>query len=84
MKDNHKKPLPWCPTKSQVHQIYVKVNRDTLKDEIFEAMQKHRNKTFDEIKNIRTLLHPEWVKIVRFLGIPNGYYPPDGFFDNPE
>ncbi|SHJ45034.1 hypothetical protein [Aquimarina spongiae] len=84
MRENNKKPLPWCPTKEQVHTIYVQVSTKTLRDEIFAAMQEHRKKSFDQIKNIKKLLHPEWVKIVKFLGIPNGYYAPDGFFDMPE
>lgn len=80
----NKKPLPWEPTKSQVHRIYLKQNRKLLLAEIYAAMELYRKKSFDEIKNVRTLLHPEWAKIVRFFGVPNGYYAPEGFFDGIE
>ena len=78
-----KKPLPWCPSKSEVYRIYVKVNQLSIRDEIVSIMQSHRNKQESEVKNIRNLLHPEFVKLVKFLGIPQGYYAPEGFFDEP-
>ncbi|WP_271765952.1 hypothetical protein [Aquimarina algiphila] len=82
-KTNNKRPLPWSPSKSEVFRIYVKLNQVTVKEEIREIMIKHRNKTEDEVRNVRILLHPEFVSIVKLFGIPQGYYPPDGFFDQP-
>ncbi|WP_281990539.1 hypothetical protein [Aquimarina aggregata] len=81
--NTHKKPLPWSPSKSQVYTIYVKYNKKTIKDEITVIMAKHRKKTEDQVNNVRILLHPEFVSLVKFLGVPKGYYAPDGFFESP-
>ncbi|GAA4274979.1 hypothetical protein U6A24_12700 [Aquimarina gracilis] len=78
-----KRPLPWSPTKSDVLRIYVKLNKVVVQDEIWEVMMQHRKKTRDQVKNKRILFHPEFVAIVKLFGIPQGYYAPDGFFQEP-
>ncbi|WP_299431529.1 hypothetical protein [uncultured Aquimarina sp.] len=81
MLTNRKKALPWFPTKSEVHRIFVKINRRNLVDEIQAVMTKHRNKPVEDVKNERILFHPEFIAIVKLFGIPEGYYASEGFFD---
>ena len=76
-----KKELPWSPTKSQVFRMYIKFSQVSIRDEMKSVMAEHRKISEDKVRNIRRLYHPEFVKIVKMLGIPKGYYAPEGFFD---
>ena len=78
-----KKPLPKMPTKKQLFAMYHKLGSTQIKPELYAAQMKYRNKAYDEIKNVHTLYHPEFVELVKLFGIPDGYYAEEDFFNVP-
>lgn len=74
--------LPYTPSRGQVYKMFCKLPRQTVYAEINATMIRYRSTetkrlTEKDIKNKRTLFHPEWVMILRFLGIPEGYRRPE-------
>ncbi len=75
------KELPYTPNRGDVYTMFYKIDKRTVKDEVNTVMCEHRGLPKEIVRFKKRLLHPEWIRVLKYLGIPEGYKKPEWLRD---